>query len=343
MQFHSPEHIKFLQRAEISGEKLFNQHEKAREDCPVFENMFEFSQICAGASIDCAQALNQGDADIVINWSGGFHHAKKGEASGFCYINDIVLAILELLKYHERVLYIDIDAHHGDGVEEAFYTTNRVMTVSFHKFGNFFPGTGDIKDCGAGAGKYHCLNIPLKSGMVDDCYERIFEPIMKEVVYHFQPNVIVMQCGSDSLAHDKLGKFNLTLKGHGNCVKFMKTFGLPMMVIGGGGYTVANVARCWTYETAICLGRDVENEIPANDYYQYYGPSYSLHIEPDKNLENRNHREYLETAMIRCLENIRRLEGAPSVQRQDVPPDFFSSDFREKISGRETVLEFYDN
>jgi histone deacetylase 1/2 len=343
MQFHSPDHIKFLQRAEISGEKLFNHHEKAREDCPVFENMFEFSQICAGASIDCAQALNQGDADIVINWSGGFHHAKKGEASGFCYINDIVLAILELLKYHARVLYIDIDAHHGDGVEEAFYTTNRVMTVSFHKFGNFFPGTGDIKDCGAGAGKYHCLNIPLKSGMTDECYERIFEPIMKEVVYHFQPNVIVMQCGSDSLAHDKLGKFNLTLKGHGNCVKFMKTFGLPMMVIGGGGYTVANVARCWTYETAICLGRDVENEIPVNDYYQYYGPSYNLHIEPDKTLENRNHREYLETAMIRCLENIRRLEGAPSVQRQDVPPDFFSSDFREKIAGRETVLEYYDN
>lgn len=102
-----------------------------------------------GASIDGAVKLNQGACDIAINWSGGLHHAKKSEASGFCYINDIVLAILELLKYHPRVLYIDIDIHHGDGVEEAFYLTDRVMTVSFHKYGDFFPGTGNIADVGA--------------------------------------------------------------------------------------------------------------------------------------------------------------------------------------------------
>ena len=90
--------------------------------------------------------LNEGSSDVVINWAGGLHHAKKSEASGFCYVNDCVLGILELLKQHQRVLYIDIDVHHGDGVEEAFYTTNRVMTTSFHKFGEFFPGTGDVKD-----------------------------------------------------------------------------------------------------------------------------------------------------------------------------------------------------
>lgn len=85
--------------------------------------------------------LNHGQCDIAVNWSGGLHHAKRSEASGFCYVNDLVLAILELLKYHARVLYIDIDIHHGDGVEEAFYTTDRVMTVSFHKYGDFFfPG-----------------------------------------------------------------------------------------------------------------------------------------------------------------------------------------------------------
>ena len=98
---------------------------------------------CYNCIFDCvsdgAMKLNHGQVDIAINWSGGLHHAKKSEASGFCYINDIVLAILELLKYHPRVLYIDIDIHHGDGVEEAFYTTDRVMTVSFHKFGDFFP------------------------------------------------------------------------------------------------------------------------------------------------------------------------------------------------------------
>lgn len=109
--------------------------------------------------------LNKKAADIAINWAGGLHHAKKSEASGFCYVNDIVLAILELLKsvligssvvvnyvivvnmyrYHQRVLYVDIDIHHGDGVEEAFYTTDRVMTVSMHKYGEYFPGTGDLK------------------------------------------------------------------------------------------------------------------------------------------------------------------------------------------------------
>jgi histone deacetylase 1/2 len=103
--------------------------------------------------------LNHGQADIAINWAGGLHHAKKSEASGFCYCNDIVLGILELLKYHPRVVYIDIDIHHGDGVEEAFYTTNRVMTVSFHKYGEYFPGTGDAGDVGADEGKNYAVNL----------------------------------------------------------------------------------------------------------------------------------------------------------------------------------------
>lgn len=145
----------------------------------MFDGVYEFCQTSAGGSIAAAIKLNHGISDVAINWAGGLHHAKKQEASGFCYINDIVLAILELLKYskihaymtyspgkftwrnnihlqcvalvydicryHKRVLYVDIDVHHGDGVEEAFYSTDRVMTVSFHKYGEYFPGTGDIK------------------------------------------------------------------------------------------------------------------------------------------------------------------------------------------------------
>jgi histone deacetylase 1/2 len=99
--------------------------------------MLSSARSCYSGSIDAAQRINHGVADVCVNWSGGLHHAKKGEASGFCYVNDIVLSILELLKYHQRVLYIDIDIHHGDGVEEAFYTTDRVMTASFHKVGGF--------------------------------------------------------------------------------------------------------------------------------------------------------------------------------------------------------------
>ena len=140
------------------------------EDNPAFEGVFEFCSISAGGSIGksvihycyptsnllflgAAQRIASGAADIAINWAGGLHHAKKREASGFCYINDIVLGILELLRTYPRVLYIDIDCHHGDGVEEAFYTTDRVMTCSFHKFGEYFPGTGTQEDKGKGKGK----------------------------------------------------------------------------------------------------------------------------------------------------------------------------------------------
>lgn len=135
------EHAKQMQRFNVG------------EDSPVFDGLYQFCQSSSGGSIGGAVKLNRGQADIAINWAGGLHHAKKCEASGFCYANDIVLAILELLKHHKRVLYIDIDIHHGDGVEEAFYTTDRVLTVSFHKFGEYFPGTGDVKDVGANLGK----------------------------------------------------------------------------------------------------------------------------------------------------------------------------------------------
>ena len=108
---------------------------------------------------------------LVATEAGGLHHAKKSEASGFCYVNDIVLAILELLKKHQRVLYIDIDIHHGDGVEEAFYCTDRVMTVSFHKYGEYFPGTGDIADVGSSDGKHYAVNFPLRDGIDDASYE----------------------------------------------------------------------------------------------------------------------------------------------------------------------------
>ena len=130
----------------------------------VFEGIYEFAALSSGGSIQAAQKINRGDCDIAINWGGGLHHAKRKEASGFCYVNDIVLAILELLKTHQRVLYIDTDVHHGDGVEEAFYTTDRVMTLSLHKFGEFFPGTGHLKDVGVGRGKGYAVNVPLNNG-----------------------------------------------------------------------------------------------------------------------------------------------------------------------------------
>jgi len=274
---------------------------------------------------------------------------RKSEASGFCYVNDIVLGILELLKYHQRVLYVDIDIHHGDGVEEAFYTTDRVMTVSFHKYGEYFPGTGDLKDIGAGRGKYYAVNFPLRDGIDDDSYEQIFQPVLTKVMESYQPSVIVLQCGADSLSGDRLGCFNLTLKGHGKCVEFLKKYNLPMLLLGGGGYTIRNVARCWTYETAIALGCDIPNELPYNDYFEYYGPDFKLHISPS-NMANQNNTEYLDKIKTKLLENLRMLPHAPGVQMQPIPDDAIKNmdevnedtenpDQRISIRSRDKALE----
>jgi histone deacetylase 1/2 len=326
--FHTEDYVSFLNR--ISPDNLrnftaamskFNAGEFT--DCPVFDGLFEFCQIVAGSSIDAAIKLNNDAADIAINWSGGLHHAKKAEASGFCYVHDIVLSILELLKVHSRVLYIDIDIHHGDGVEEAFYTTDRVMTVSFHKYGDFFPGTGSANDKGAREGHGYAVNAPLQAGMTDESYHKVFKPVMSKVMEIFRPGAVVLQCGADSLTGDRLGCFNMTLKGHAECVKYMKTFGVPLLLLGGGGYTIRNVARCWAYETSVALNMDISNEIPYNDYFEYYSPDFKLHLTPAPQ-ENMNNDKTIEAVRVDLLRQLQGLQGAPSVQMQEVPPPFLT-------------------
>ncbi|KAE8693025.1 Histone deacetylase 1 [Hibiscus syriacus] len=302
-QFHSADYVEFLHRITPDTLHLFS-NELAKynlgEDCSVFENLFEFCQIYAGGTIDAARRLNNQPCDIAINWAGGLHHAKKCEASGFCYVNDLVLGILELLKYHARVLFIDIDVHHGDGVEEAFYFTDRVMTVSFHKYGDmFFPGTGDVKDIGEREGKFYAINVPLKDGIDDTSYTRLFKSIISKVVEMYQPGAIVLQCGADSLAGDRLGCFNLSIDGHAECVIIVKKFNLPLLVTGGGGYTKENVARCWTFETGVLLDTELPIEIPENEYIKYFAPECLLNI-PNGHIENLNSKSYLSTIRSRC-------------------------------------------
>lgn len=202
-RFHSEDYVSFLQRvspANVPSFAKFLAQYNVADDCPVFEGLFDFCSRYTGASLQGANQLATGLADTVINWSGGLHHAKKFEASGFCYINDIVIAILEMLKVYPRVLYVDIDIHHGDGVQEAFYLTDRVMTVSFHKYGGlFFPGTGDMFEIGADAGRFYSINVPLKEGIDDTSYHSCFKPVMTAVMDNFRPDAIVLQCGADSL------------------------------------------------------------------------------------------------------------------------------------------------
>lgn len=136
------------------------------------------------------------------------------------------------------------------------------MTVSFHKFGAFFPNTGHLLDTGKDGGMNYAVNVPLRDGMDDASYKSMFEPIMSSVMECYRPEAIVLQCGADSLAGDRIGPFNLSMRGHANCVQFMKSFNVPLMILGGGGYTVNNVARTWAFETAVCCGEDIGPELP---------------------------------------------------------------------------------
>ncbi|KAI8854339.1 hypothetical protein BC829DRAFT_413250 [Chytridium lagenaria] len=186
-EFHSEDYIEFLKRVTPdnvnSFSKFLHRFNIGVEDCPTLH----------GASIEGARKLCCG-SDIAINWAGGLHHAKKFEASGFCYVNDIVLGILQLLRIYPRVLYIDIDVHHGDGVQEAFYQSDRVMTVSFHRYdGTFFPGTGALDETGFKAGKNHAINIPLQEFIDDESYAYIFEKVMTNVMEVFD---LVRSCCS---------------------------------------------------------------------------------------------------------------------------------------------------
>jgi histone deacetylase HOS2 len=299
-------------------------------DCPVFDGLWNYVSLYSGASMHAAQNLLNNQSDIAINWSGGLHHARKTFASGFCYVNDIVLAIQHLLTQHQRVLYIDIDVHHGDGVEVAFESSDRVFTLSYHKFGSdrngypFFPGTGGIDDMGpadpSNRGKGHTLNIPIDDGIDDEQYKWLFTTVTSKVVEKYQPTAIVLQSGADSLGGDRLGRFNLNIRAHGFCVETVKKYGRPLLLIGGGGYTPRNVARTWCHETAVCVGATLHNDLPSHiPYIQAFQGAENGDgiLYPDlhntKRHDNLNSADTLQKIVQRAMENLRYMEGAPSV------------------------------
>ena len=329
LEFHDYDYVRFLEQP-MAKNYTVDWNRKCEQfnvggDCPLFEGVFDFCAKYTGASLAAADMLMNGGCDVAINWSGGLHHAKKSSASGFCFINDIVLAILRMLRRYRRVLYIDIDVHHGDGVQEAFYSTDRVMTMSFHHLSeNFFPGTGLPEESGFGEGLGYAINIPLKQGIDDAMYDRIFKPIVRETVDHYRPECIVLQCGADSLHGDLLGYFSLSINGHGECVRFVKSLGIPMLVLGGGGYTPRNVARCWAYETSVLLDVEIPNVIPEqNAYRSAYGPTFLLSPPMGRLLPNLNPESDLDVLHRNVSERLRAIPSAPNVGLGDNSITFF--------------------
>ena len=312
----------------------FNLSTSPGADCPVFDGMSTYLFLYTGATLAATHQLTTHQSDIAINWSGGLHHAHKSEASGFCYINDIVLSILELLKTWPRVLYIDIDVHHGDGVEEAFQRQPRVMTLSYHRYGpyddtghKFFPGTGDVNDVGlkGTVGENFALNVPIPSGIDDRQYKYLFEGVTGRAIEAFNPSAIVLQCGADSLGGDRLGQFNLNIRQHGECVNFVKRQNRPLLILGGGGYTARNVARAWCHETALATDNTLPDAIPlefvprpeafkgrAHGDGKLFPPFQRLHANDCKDVEL----EY----MVKKLDNdLRRVRNSPWVKMDQLP------------------------
>ncbi|OIO92828.1 MAG: hypothetical protein AUJ92_13445 [Armatimonadetes bacterium CG2_30_59_28] len=262
---HDPEYLKVLEASNDGhSHPAASRFGLGSADCPIIPGIWDFSILSAGASAQCAQGLNGVGASVAFNIAGGLHHALANRASGFCYLNDPAVAIRWLLEHGRRVAYIDIDAHHGDGVQWLFYDTDRVLTISLHETGQFlFPGTGFEHETGRGAGQGYAVNVPLLPYTDDEVFCWAFDEVVPPFIEAFQPDCIVSQLGCDAFRDDPLTDLDLTTNGFCHMVQSMKELASGHWVtLGGGGYRVNTVARAWTLAWGIMLGRDVSDEIP---------------------------------------------------------------------------------
>jgi acetoin utilization protein AcuC len=232
-------------------------------DNPAFPGMFDWSALIAGASLRAADLVDSGEAAVAFNIAGGLHHALAGRASGFCYINDPVLAIRRLTNRGRRVAYIDIDAHHADGVQTAFYDTDRVLTISLHETGRMlFPGTGFEDETGAGEGVGRSVNLPLPPETDDELFVHAFESTVPRLIEAFRPDIVVSQLGVDTFRTDPLAHLNITTNGFCEVVRLIRSLAPKWVALGGGGYDIANVARAWTLAWAIMNSNEAPDNIP---------------------------------------------------------------------------------
>jgi acetoin utilization protein AcuC len=270
--FHAPDYIAAMRAAEINGGLQDGDNARYRLGCaenPYFDSLFSIPARATGGSIQAAVAVLNGQ--VAFNPAGGMHHARAASAQGFCYFNDPVLAILRLRQAGWRVLYVDIDAHHGDGVEEAFINDPQVLTLSLHMdtaYAYPFRG-GRLEDCGSAVGGYATINVPLPRGTHDAEYRRIFDAVWGPVLEKFRPDAVVLQAGADMLAADPLGKLSISTECFLEIVRTIfitaprHAHGTPrLMVTGGGGYHPLLVARAWTGVWALLSGRELAVEIP---------------------------------------------------------------------------------
>ncbi len=232
-------------------------------DNPVFPGLYDWSLMVTGATLECIRQIRENGRQIAFNIAGGLHHAMRGRAAGFCYLNDPAIGIAQMVQDGLRVVYLDIDVHHGDGVEAAFYNTDQVLTISLHQHGQtLFPGTGFTDEIGEGPGYGYTVNVPLAPGTGDDLYLWVFMEVVPPLVHAFDPDMLVTQLGVDTLVTDPLAGLNLTTNGFFKLIQQIKSWGVKWVALGGGGYNVMNVARAWTRAWAIMKGIDISDVLP---------------------------------------------------------------------------------
>jgi len=265
--FHSGEYLQFVHEMSRSGNGYLDLG-----DTPAFKGCFEASALAVGASLTAVDIVMSGHANHAVNISGGLHHAHKDHASGFCIFNDLAVAVSYLKKKYQlsRILYLDVDAHHGDGVMYGFYDDDALLDIDFHEDGrNLFPGTGFINETGEGKALGLKINVPLPPFTTDDGYLKLFREIVPKAVRKFRPEILLMQCGADAHVNDLLAHLKLTSRTYREATKMMDELSHEVadsrfVLFGGGGYNMANVARTWTIVSAASINYSLPNEIPEN-------------------------------------------------------------------------------
>jgi acetoin utilization protein AcuC len=267
---HTPAFIDATRRAGHGEPGDWSRFGYGPGDNPIFDRMHEAGAIVAGASIAAADAVWTGGSDHAFNAAGGLHHAMPARASGFCVYDDPAVAIAWLLtRGCERIAYVDVDVHHGDGVQAIFWDEPRVLTISLHQFGGwFFPGTGELSERGGPDAPGSAINVPLPAMTGDDAWLEAFRAVVPPAVAAFRPDVLVTQLGCDTHASDPLAELRLTTRAYREVAGELHRLahaaaGGRWVATGGGGYQWARVVpRAWTIAFAEMCAAGVPDELP---------------------------------------------------------------------------------
>ena len=271
--FHAPEYVSAVRSISRDEGKVVPERYNFSQygDNPPYPGMYEAATLSTGGSLVAAELVAGGEVDVAFNVAGGLHHAAPNAASGFCIFNDPVIAIEYLRRQGMRPVYVDIDCHHGDGVQNAFYETDEVMTISIHESGRFlFPGTGEVEELGSGAGRGYSVNIPLAPYTSDEVFTWALMEVAPPLVRAFNPDVIVTQLGMDTHFNDSITHLRLTVEGHSRVVQEMGKLAGKWVALGGGGYDMAAVARGWSLDYGVMMGVDWPDQVP-EPYRSNYG------------------------------------------------------------------------